>query len=146
MVSLTSSPVPGPLSNQRFRGALPVGCPPDSAEEISTIREVYRLVRTDPPIESEDFASLRAKNPSKPPFRDSRKECEARGLSVWCSRAAAERHRKSTRRLRGLLVCRVRLGPGAGYIERTGSNRSHFTWWPLVAFDILSECTVVEAA
>lgn len=48
--------------------------------------------------------------------------------------------------MRKLLVCRVRLGPGAGYIERTGANGGHLTWWPLVGFDILLKCTVVEAA
>ena len=120
---------------------LPVGCPPATAEEITATRQVYRLVRTNPPTGA-DFDSLRARNPSKRPFPEPELECRACGVSVHGSREAADK----TRKLSGLgdrLICRVQLGPCAGRIERNGSP-GHYTWWPLAAFDILPRCCVVE--
>ena len=39
-----------------YREPLPEGCPPDDAEEITTPRIVYRLVRSNPPTD-DDFRS-----------------------------------------------------------------------------------------
>ena len=117
---------------------LPEGCPPDTAEDITTPQEFFRLVKTNPPTE-EDFISLRAENPD----RDFGKNiCQASGLSVFAERGDAQKALKLPN-LRGRLICRVALEAGAGHIQQTG-RRSHHTWWPLADFDILAHC-VVEA-
>ena len=123
-----------------YREPLPAGCPPDEAEEIEESREVYRLVNSNPPTDS-DFASQRALQPNKtfPGIT----ECQALGLSVHAERRDSEKTLKLPTQ-RGRQVCRVRLGPGAGRIQQTGS-RSHHTWWPLADYDILARCEVQEA-
>ena len=45
-----------------YREPLPEGCPPDAAEEITAPREVFRLVRNNPPV-LDDFRSQRAEKP-----------------------------------------------------------------------------------
>lgn len=125
----------------RYREPLPEGCPPDAAEEIVSSRETYRLVRTNPPTEV-DFLSQRAENPvGKLP--DGIDECRARGLSVFGERHDAEKALKLPR-LSGRAVCRLRLGAGAGQIQKTG-GRSHHTWWPLADYDILAGCELETA-
>ncbi len=119
-----------------YREPLPEGCPPDDAEEIAVGREVFRLVRTNPPT-PDDFQSLRAEKPNAV-FRVS--ECQARGLSVFADRRDSEKALKLPR-LRGRLICRLRLEAGAGRIQQTG-RPSHHTWWPLADFDILAHCGV----
>lgn len=115
-----------------YRELLPDGCPPEEAEEIAAPRIVYRLVWNSPPS-NDDFGSQRA---LKPFARFNVSECRARGLSVYARRGdAINRSRK--RALRGTLVCRVSLQPGAGSILKTGGG-SHYTWWPLADFDILA--------
>lgn len=124
-----------------YREQLPEGCPLSTAEEVAAARVVYRLVRTDPPTDR-DFASLHIVNPHRRRSRDPKVECRARGLSVWSSPEAAAKNRD----LPGLsnrMICAVRLAPGAGRIERNGVP-GHHTWWPLAAFEILSECSVLE--
>ena len=119
-----------------YREPLPEGCPPEAAEEITEPRIVYRLVRHNPPVD-DDFRSQRAE---KPYARFSTSECQARGLSVFSRRGDAEK--QSTRpNLRGMMVCRVSLTPGAGRILKT-SGGSHYTWWPLASYDINANCQV----
>lgn len=125
----------------RYREPLPEGCPPDAAEEIVSSRETYRLVRTNPPTEA-DFLSQRAENPDRT-FPRTIDECRARGLSVFGERHDAEKALKLPR-LSGRAVCRLRLGAGAGQIQKTG-GRSHHTWWPLADYDILAGCEVETA-
>lgn len=124
----------------RYREPLPQGCPPEAAEEISSAWGVFRLVRTNPPTDS-DFRSQRAEKPSRR-FRDVT-ECQSRGLSVFAARKDAIRASKLPS-LRGRLLCRVQLQAGAGHIQQT-RRPSHHTWWPLADFDILARC-VMEAA
>lgn len=119
----------------RYREPLPDGCPPDIAEKIDGPRDVFRLVRTNPPTEI-DFRSQRAEKPDHP-FSD---ECQARGLSVHAERRDSEKALRLPT-LRGRLVCRLRLGAGAGEILQTG-RYSHHTWWPLADYDVLEKCTV----
>ena len=121
----------------RYREPLPEGCPPDAAEEISTAWRVFRLVRTNPPTNS-DFRSQRAERPSYQ-FRGVT-ECQARGLSVFAARQDAERALKLPS-LRGRRLCRVQLEAGAGHIMQT-RRPSHHTWWPLAEFNILAQCAV----
>jgi hypothetical protein len=45
-----------------YREPLPENCPPPEAKEIMTAREVYRLVRSNPPM-LDDFRSQRAEKP-----------------------------------------------------------------------------------
>ena len=123
-----------------YREPLPEDCPPEEAEEISSPRLVFRLVRSDPPREG-DFQSQRSLNPDRP-YR-SVTECQARGLSVFSDRRDAEQRLKR-RNLRGMLVCQVALTAGAGYIQQTGEHSpTHYTWWPLAGFDILGNCGTV---
>lgn len=122
-----------------YRETLPDGCPPDAAEEIAESRQVFRLVRGNPPT-LDDFRSQRAEKPEAV-FQVS--ECQARGLSVFSGRRDSERALKLPT-LRGRLICRLRLEAGAGRIQQTG-RPSHHTWWPLAAFDILAHCGL-EAA
>lgn len=117
-----------------YRETLPEGCPPDAGEEIAVSREVFRLVRGNPPT-LEDFKSQRAEKPNAV-FKVS--ECQSRGLSVFTERRDSERALKLPT-LRGRSICRLRLGSGAGRIQKTGQP-SHHTWWPLVEFDILAHC------
>jgi len=120
-----------------YREPLPPECPPDEAEEIKTTRDVFRLVRTNPPTEK-DFRSQRAEKPNRD-FGDV-SECLARGLSVFAEKCAAARV-KNGARLKDHLVCRVTLTSGAGKIQQT-LRKDHHTWWPLKAFDILANCDV----
>jgi hypothetical protein len=115
-----------------YRETLPEGCPPDAAEEIAAPREVFRLVRNNPPV-LDGFRSQRAEKPDAV-FQVS--ECQARGLSVFAERLDSERALKLPT-LRGRLICRLMLEAGAGRIQQTG-RRSHHTWWPLAAFDLLA--------
>lgn len=120
-----------------YREPLPEGCPPDDAEEITTSREVFRLVRTNPSTE-EDFKSQRAEKPEHDFGKTT--ECQACGLSVFAEHGDSHKALKLPS-LRGRLICRVQLEAGAGHIQRT-SRRSHHTWWPLADFDILAHCVV----
>ncbi len=122
-----------------YREPLPEGCPPNVAEEISAPREVFRMVRNSPPTE-DDFRSQRAEKPLAI-FQVS--ECQARGLSVFFERRDTEQALKLPR-LRGRLICRLRLEAGAGRIQPT-FQPSHHTWWPLADFDILAHCGVETA-
>jgi len=119
-----------------YREQLPEDCPPEAAEEIAAPRDVFRLVRTNPPSLS-DFRSQRAEKPTAV-FNVS--ECRARGLSVFAARRDSEKALKLPT-LRGRLICRVRLETGAGRILQAGAA-SHHTWWPLAAFDILGHCEI----
>jgi len=119
-----------------YREELPADCPPEAAEEIALTRDVFRLVRTSSPV-LDDFRSQRAEKPQAV-FDVS--ECLARGLSVFAVRQDSEKALKLPM-LRSRLICRVRLESGAGRIQQTG-RRSHHTWWPLAAFDILAHCEV----
>ena len=40
-------------------------------------------------------------------------------------------------------MAHLTLNQGAGYIKQTGS-RSHHTWWPYKAFDVLANCEVMD--
>lgn len=122
-----------------YREPLPEGCPPEAAEEIAAPREVFRLVRGNPPT-ADDFKSQRAEKPEAV-FHVS--ECQARGLSVFTDRPDSERALKLPT-LRGRLICRLKLETGAGHIQQTG-RPSHHTWWPLAAFDVLAHCGVETA-
>ena len=120
-----------------YREPLPDGCPPDTAEEIAQPRDVFRLVRTDPPTE-EDFKSQREENPGRT-FRGV-DECQARGLSVHTERSDSENALRLPK-FRRWSICRLQLGLGAGKILQTG-RPSHHTWWPLADYDVLAQCTM----
>ena len=121
-----------------FREELPSGCPPETAEEITERREFFRLVRYNPPSDS-DFQSQRAEKPDGI-FHVC--ECLARGISVSTDLSSLKDQALKLPNLRGRLVCRVTLDAGAGWIQQTGRNPWHHTWWPLSSFDVLSHCAV----
>lgn len=120
-----------------YRESLPEGCPPAEAEEIAKVREVYRLVRSNPPT-LDDFRSQRAEKPEA--VFGGVDECRARGLSVYANRADCDKTLKLPR-FRRHHACKVELGEGAGRILQTGQP-SHHTWWPLAGFDILAHCSM----
>lgn len=117
-----------------YHEPLPENCPPAEADEITTARVVYRLVRSDPPT-ADDFRSQRAEKPEASFNVD---ECRVRGLSVFADRADCDRALK-LRHFRHHQVCSVTLNEGAGRIQQT-FQPSHHTWWPLADFDILAHC------
>ena len=123
-----------------YREPLPPGCPPDAAEEISTVWPVFRLVRMNPPADL-DFRSQRWEKPSSR-FHGVT-ECQARGLSVFAVRRDAE-HALKLPSLRGRLVCCVQLEAGADHIQQTG-RPSHHIWWPLAEFDVLTRCAMATS-
>lgn len=122
----------------KYRESLPADCPPAEADEVDEVVDVYRLVRTLPPTDS-DFRSQRAEHPERAFTNVS--ECQATGVSVFTS-AQEARKKLASVRFRGMHVCRVRLRNGAGRILKTGGG-SHHTWWPFAEFDILHECAAV---
>ena len=119
-----------------YREELPEDCPPDAAEEIAAARDVFRLVRTNPPA-LDDFRSQRAEKPQAV-FHVT--ECQARGVSVFSQRKDCERLLKLAH-MRGRSISRVQLDAGAGKIQQT-FQPSHHTWWPLAEYDILAHCTI----
>ena len=123
----------------RYRESLPPDCPPDNAREIITENIVYRLVRK-APTNKEDFRSQRTFEPNRD-FGVS--ECRARGLSVFMQAADAARAAQRSRNLRGAKLAQLTLNHAAGYIKQTG-NRSHRTWWPYEAFNVLASCEVMK--
>lgn len=126
------------LDIMNYREPLPEGCPPSEADEIDSERSVYRLVPSDPPT-AQAFRSRRAEEPSGV-FDVS--ECLACGVSVYAEISDCAKTRKLPR-FRSMLVCRVRLGAGAGRIQQT-FKPSHHTWWPMAEYDILGNCEVQQ--
>ena len=122
-----------------YRDELPPGCPPEEAKEITTETICYRLVRNDPPTD-EDFRSQRTLEPNRD-FGVS--ECRAKGLSVFMQPRDATGAANRSRNLRGAKVAQLTLNTGSGYIKKIG-GRSHHTWWPYKAFDILANCEVIK--
>ena len=123
----------------QYREELPDGCPPSNAKEIANETICYRLVNNDPPTD-DDFRSQRTLEPN----RDfSVSECRARGLSIFMQAADAARVAQRSRNLRGAKLAQLTLDEGAGYIKQTG-GRSHHTWWPYKAFDVLANCEVMK--
>ena len=123
---------------QTFRDELPEGCPPSNAKEIVNETICYRVVLNEPPTD-DDFRSQRTLEPNRD-FGVS--ECRTRGLSIFMRAADATRIAQRSRNLRGAKLAQLTLNQGAGYIKRTGS-RSHHTWWPYKAFDVLANCEVM---
>lgn len=124
-----------------YRDPLPEGCPPDAAEEISTSRAGFRLVRSDPPT-LDDFRSQRQEKPDRK--FSGVTECQTCGLSVFAEKRDAEAKALKLPHLKTRKLCRVTLPAGAGRIQPT-FQPSHHTWWPLAAFDILVHCGMETA-
>ena len=122
-----------------YREPLPAQCPQESAEEITAEREVFRVVKADPPTD-EDFRSQRATRPEA--VFTNVPECLARGVSVFSDRRDGEKLLKLPR-MRGGMLAKIRLAPGAGRIQQT-FKPSHHTWWPFADFDILAHCGKAE--
>ena len=117
---------------------LPDNCPPEEAEDITSVRLVYRLVRSVPPND-EDFRSQRTE---KPTAQFSVSEYMSRGLSVYTNLGDAEKQTKKPN-LKQMTPCLVTLTTGAGRIEKTGRGSRH-TWWPYGSYDIVANCQSVN--
>ena len=122
-----------------YRESLPDNCTPDTADEITSPRLVYRLVRNNPPTD-DDFCSQRAEQPDRV-FRNI-SECQARGLSVRTDLESAV-DLMGLRTMRGRMLCQVQLDHGSGRIMQTGEDPHHSTWWPLADYLILANCSLV---
>ena len=120
-----------------YREELPENCPPGTAAEIKESIEVFRLVRSSSPSES-DFRSQRAERPER--VFPGVTECQALGLSVFTDRVEIQK-RLRVPKMKGRKVCRLELTAGAGHIQQTGRG-SHHTWWPYSDYDILAQCNV----
>jgi hypothetical protein len=70
------------------REELPAQCPPEAAEEIAVEREVFRVVKSDPPTDG-DFRSQRAMRPGA--IFHGTPECLARGCSSFGARGDGEK-------------------------------------------------------
>jgi hypothetical protein len=119
----------------QYRETLPENCPHSDAAEITGDLDVYRLVVSLPPTDS-DFRSQRVLNPQKT-FRVD--ECICCGLSVWMDIAEATNTKKLPR-FKNQLICKIKLQNGAGKIKQTGQRIAHRTWWPYSGYDILCRC------
>ena len=106
-----------------YREPLPDDCPPDTADEITSPRLVYRLVRNYPPTD-DDFHSQRAERPDRV-FRNI-SECQARGLSVRTNLVSAM-ELMGFRTMRGRMLCQVQVDHGAGRIMQTSGDPHHST-------------------
>jgi hypothetical protein len=102
---------------------LPAGCPPHDGE--SCVGEIYRLVSS-PSVSITDFVSHFDKYPGRP-WPD---ECQARGLSVCLTYAAADKLRKRIKALAGYKIAVASLQNPIGIIKQTGPSMDHHTWWP----------------
>ena len=122
-----------------YREPLPDDCPLNEAEEITSPRLVYRLIRNDPPYHK-DFRSQRAESPNRI-FRNV-SECQARELSVRTDLDSAV-ELMGLRSMRGRMLSQVQLDRGTGRILQTGQDPHHSTWWPLASSDILANCSMV---
>ena len=121
-----------------YREPLRDDCPPDEAEDITSVGLVYRLVRSVPPND-EDFRSHRTE---KPTAQCSVSEGMSRGLSVYTNLGDVEKQTKKPN-LKQMTPCLVTLTAGAGRIEKTGRG-SHHTWWPYGSYDIVANCQSVN--
>lgn len=122
----------------KFREELPCNCPPPNAEVIISARSMYRMIKGEMP-EERDFHSHRKLNPDGKEYTDSSMECMARGVSLFDNPKQAIEQTAATKP--NYRVCHLRLKKGAGKIVKSfGPN--HYTWWPLVGFDIMSSCEV----
>jgi hypothetical protein len=123
-----------------FHEQLPDECPPSQAEDIIEQRDVFRLVASNPPTES-DFKSHKAQKPHIN-YTD---ECRARALSVCSTQASAERTSKLPNMIKkgAVICCRVKLLSGSGKILQTGTDLEHYSWWRSADFNPIENCEVV---
>ncbi len=119
-----------------YREKLPVGCPPDTAQEITAEVQVYRLVKNNPAAD-DDFRSQSAMFPGR---HFNAGECLARGVSV-CGTIQRAQNTQRLPRFRNTRICKVCLCAGAGRL--LPGKDEHRTWWPYKTFDILAHCEMV---
>lgn len=105
-----------------FPSNWPAGCPP--AEARPADGEVYRLVKSDPPV-ADDFATWLELGKSNPA-----RECESAGLSVFRNLEDATNYAGKYPHL-GERVAKGSLGDQHGITMPTPRRgNSHLTWWP----------------
>lgn len=111
-----------------FPDYFPKQCPPDEAEP--GVRQGYRLVRNDPPTES-DFLPHVIKNPDK--IYEGRNLCNACSVSLFADSADAMRARDISPHLANTKLAYGRVLPETGVVlGPSGGRSSHFDWWVYV--------------
>src|SRR5437016_1558986 len=108
-----------------FPATWPADCPPSDSADADAF--VFRAVNHDPPT-ADDFLSYIEEGKT---VRDPAKRCQASGISVQGSLAAARHHRAV---FPGLYSCIAQgaLKPAHGKLKATPNKRfpEHQTWWP----------------
>ena len=112
---------------------LPENCPPNGAE-IPRGETYYRIVNSFPP-RIEDFYSWRKLFPNKTHSN----ECIARAVSLRSSGAKCKKLLKLTR-LKGKIVVKIELDETSGVVLKTGSHKTHYSWWMSLNFNPISKC------
>ena len=123
-----------------YREASPRRLPTrNEAEEITSPRLVYRLVRNNPPIRRRLPAPSGLKNPlHSSTFRS------AGPAECPCSPTSAmQKGKPDDATSETSIPCLVTLTAGAGRIKKTGGS-SHYTWWPYDSYDVLANCQLVH--
>ena len=134
--TLTRSMSADSFSTMEFRDRLPRDCPPAGHEVIDSVREVYRLVRHDPP-QALDFRNSHDTYPGRRWGKNS-DPCHLRAVSVWETPDGC----RGVHTRGPLLIARIVLRAGAGAIIPFG-RLGHFSWWPSQEFDIPANAEIV---
>ena len=120
-----------------YREDLPEKCPPENAVPLVRTTTFYRLVEVFPPTER-DFDSIWSLRPNRrEDLGRQRKECEAKGLSLFDNPAEAHTRTNSPEHAHKM-VCEVNVTPQCGPVIQGRSH--HFTWWPLTECNVLALC------
>lgn len=119
-----------------FMENLPHRCPPGNASIVKNRVRAYRLVKNNPPQNS-DFLSAKKLQPN----RRFKNDCLALGVSVWTDAS------KCTSMLllpshRDEKLCKVILNKNSGFIL-VNYETSYISWWPVRQYDISGNCEVI---
>lgn len=119
-----------------FMENLPHRCPPGNASIVKNRVRAYRLVKNNPPQNS-DFLSAKKLQPN----RRFKNDCLALGVSVWTDAS------KCTSMLllpshRDEKLCKVIIERRSGFVL-VDNRTKHVNWWPFSRCNILRSCEVI---
>ena len=120
----------------KYRDELPIGCPPEDAQEISAPRVVYYFVSVYPPSDS-DFLPVAMQRDVAASEHDF---CCAHGLSVFNTPKQCAAGPGKLESFQSHMICGLHLDAGAGRIKKTGRSRGHHTFWPYATFNLIQCC------
>lgn len=120
-----------------FMENLPENCPTDDSYVIRRNFEAYRLVKNNPPLES-DFHSVKKMFPD----RKYKNVCLAKSVSVWLD----EQKCKMVLMLpahRDEKLCKIKLNRNSGY-ALVNKETAHVSWWPFRHYNIVENSEVIN--